>query len=101
MSDKLILHIFILIPFIGFAVSILLPKSKEALISAVSYITLGSHFLMFLVYFIYWLSTGHHIVNLKDFVLFETTGYEFYLDFYFDKITAVYLFVGSLLTFLV
>jgi NADH-quinone oxidoreductase subunit L len=101
MSDKLILHIFILIPFIGFAVSILLPKTKEALISAVSYITLGSHFLMFLVYFIYWLLTGHHIVNLKDFVLFETTGYEFYLDFYFDKITAVYLFVGSLLTLLV
>ncbi len=101
MSDKLILHIFILIPFVGFAISLLLPKAKEALISAVSYATLGLHFLLFLIFFIYWLTHGHPIVNLKDFVLFETTGYEFYLDFYFDKITAVYLFVGSLLTFLV
>jgi len=101
MTDKLILHIFILIPFIGFAVSIVLPKGKEALISAVSYVTLGAHFVLFLFFFVYWLSNGHHIVNLKDFVLYQTTDYEFYLDFYFDKVTAVYLFVGSLLTFLV
>jgi len=101
MSTTLILHIFLLIPFIGFAISILIPKTKESLISAVSYVTIGSHFLLFLIFFIYWLTHGHNIVNLKDFVIFETTGYEFYLDFYFDKITAVYLFVGSTLTFLV
>ena len=101
MSTTLLLHIFILIPFIGFAVSVLVPKTKEALISAVSYITLGSHFLLFLIFFVYWLTIGHPVVNLKDFVLFETTGYEFYLDFYFDKITATYLFVGSTLTFLI
>jgi NADH-quinone oxidoreductase subunit L len=101
MDITLILHIFLLIPFIGFAASLLMPKTKEALISAVSYITLGAHFLLFLIFFIHWLAHKHEIVNLKDFVLFQTTGYEFYLDFYFDKITAVYLFVGSLLTFLV
>lgn len=101
MSNAVILHIFLLIPFIGFAVSLLIPKAKEALISAVSYATIGLHFVLFLFFFIYWLVSGHVVVNLKDFILFETTGYEFYLDFYFDKITAVYLFVGSLLTFLV
>jgi len=101
MSYKLILHIFILIPFIGFLISILIPKVKESVISIVSYTTLGAHFLLFFVFFIYWLTHGHPVVNLKDFVVFKTTGYEFYLDFYFDKISAVYLFVGSLLTFLV
>lgn len=101
MSTTLLLHIFILIPFIGFAISLILPKTKEALISSVAYITLGLHFLLFMTFFIYWLVTGHATVNLKDFILYETTGYEFYLDFYFDKITAVYLFVGSSLTFLV
>lgn len=101
MTTTLILHIFLLIPLIGFVISLFLPRTKEALISTVTYITIGSHFLLFLIFFIYWLFNGHEIVNLKDFVLFQTTGYEFYLDFYFDKITAVYLFVGSLLTFLV
>ena len=79
----------------------LLPRTKEALISTVSYVTIGSHFLLFVLFFVYWLFNGHPTVNLKDFVIYQSTGYEFYLDFYFDKITAVYLFVGSLLTLLV
>jgi NADH:ubiquinone oxidoreductase subunit 5 (subunit L)/multisubunit Na+/H+ antiporter MnhA subunit len=33
--------------------------------------------------------------------LYRSEEYEFFLDFYFDKITAVYVFVGSLLTFMV
>lgn len=101
MSTSLILHILLLVPVLGFAISVLIPKPKEALISAVSYTTIGLHFVLFLLFFIYWLAIGHPVINLKDFILFETTGYEFYLDFYFDKITAVYLVVGSLLTFLV
>jgi NADH-quinone oxidoreductase subunit L len=30
--------------------------------------------------------------------LMKTSHYEFFIDFYFDKVTAVYLFVGALLT---
>lgn len=101
MTTTLLLHIFILIPLIGFVISMALPRAKEALISAVSYITIGAHFLLFILFFVYWLVNGHPTVNLKDFVLYQSTGYEFYLDFYFDKITAVYLSVGSLLTLLV
>src|SRR6185436_13229254 len=40
-------------------------------------------------------------LNHKDLILFESPGYEFFIDFNFDKITAVYLWVGSFLTFLV
>jgi NADH:ubiquinone oxidoreductase subunit 5 (subunit L)/multisubunit Na+/H+ antiporter MnhA subunit len=41
------------------------------------------------------------VLDLKDAVVFKTSKYEFFIEFYFDKITAVYLFVGSFLTFLV
>jgi NADH-quinone oxidoreductase subunit L len=44
---------------------------------------------------------GHPVLDEKDIVLFKSPGYEFFIDFYFDKITATYLFVGSFLTFLV
>ena len=71
------------------------------MISWVAYFTVGIHFASFIVFIVYWLSQGHPTLNLKDIVLFHTDGYEFFIDFYFDKITAVYMFVGSFLTFLV
>jgi NADH-quinone oxidoreductase subunit L len=101
MTDIFVLHIFILVPLIGFIISLLIPSKREALISAVSYLTLGIHFVLFIIFFCYWFTHGRYTIDKKDFVLFSTVGYEFYLDFYFDKITAVYLFVGALLTFLV
>ena len=45
--------------------------------------------------------SNHPVLNLKELVIFQTTDYEFFLDFYFDKISDVYLLVGSFLTFLV
>ena len=97
----LLLEFFILIPIAGFILSLLIPGKKENVISWVVYFTVGIHFASFIVFIVYWLSQGHPTLNLKDIVLFHTDGYEFFIDFYFDKITAVYMFVGSFLTFLV
>lgn len=96
-----ILQFFILIPFLGFIVSLLLPRKEETLISRMAFFSVGLHMVSFQVFFIYWLFNGHPVLNLKEIVLFKTNGYEFFVDFYFDSITAAYLFVGSLLTFMV
>jgi NADH-quinone oxidoreductase subunit L len=64
-------------------------------------VVIGLHMLSFQAFLIYWIVQGRPVMDLKDFVLFKTDGYEFFIDFYFDIITAVYLFVGSILTFLV
>lgn len=69
--------------------------------SRVAFGTVGLHMVSFQVFVVYWLWSGHPTLNLKEIVLFKTDGYEFFVDFYFDKITATYLFVGSTLTFLV
>ncbi|MES2837771.1 MAG: proton-conducting transporter membrane subunit [Bacteroidota bacterium] len=95
------LQLFILIPILGFLLSLVIPKSKEKLISWLSFTTIGVHFTFFIVFLIIWLLNGFQVLNLKDFVLFKTDNYEFYIDFYFDKIVAVFVFVGCLLTFLV
>ncbi len=92
---------FILLPFVGFIVSFLLPSKNEGLLSRWSYLVIGIHMFSFQAFLIYWLIQGRPVFDLKDFVLYKTDGYEFYIDFYFDAITAVYLFVGSILTFLV
>lgn len=96
-----ILEIFILIPVLGFIISLLLPAKKEGLISGTAFFTAGAHFISFLAFLVFWLANDYPTLNMKDIVLFQTSGYEFFVDFFFDKITAVYLFVGSFLTFLV
>ncbi len=98
---NLILQFFILIPFLGFVISLLIPKEREMILSRVAFTSVGIHFISFQFFLIYWFWNGHPVLNLKEIVLFKTNGYEFLVDFYFDGITAVYLFVGSLLTFLV
>lgn len=98
---NLFIQIFILIPLLGFLVSLLISGKKETLLSQVAFGTAGLHMLTFQAFAVYWLWNGHPTLNIKEIVLFKTNGYEFFVDFYFDKITATYLFVGSLLTFLV
>ncbi len=97
----LLLEFFILIPFIGFVLSLLIPRKNENLISWSAFFTVGSHLALVVIFLIFWLLENHPTLNLKDIVLFKTEGYEFFIDFYFDKITAVYLLVGAFLTFLV
>jgi NADH:ubiquinone oxidoreductase subunit 5 (subunit L)/multisubunit Na+/H+ antiporter MnhA subunit len=96
-----VLKLFILIPLVGFGVSLCIPAKQERAISWVAYATAGLHHAMFLIFTAYWLWHNAPALNLKEIVLLKTNGYEFFIDFYFDKITAVYLMVGSFLTFLV
>jgi len=96
-----ILKPFILIPVIGFFISLFLPEKKEGIISRVAFATVGIHTIGFILFVIYWLFHQQPVLDVKEIVLVKTDHYEFYIDLFFDKITAVYLFVGSILTFLV
>lgn len=97
----LLLNIFILIPLAGLAVSLLIPEKKEIIISRAAYFTVGLHLFSVMIYVAYWLFSGSQTLHIKDLVLYSSPGYEFFIDFCFDKISAVYLTVGSFLTFLV
>lgn len=96
-----ILQFFIIVPLIGFVISLFVLSKKEKVISWTAFLTVGVHFFGLLVFIIYWLLSGYPVLNLKEIPIIKTSGYEFYIDFYFDKITAVYLLVGAFLTFLV
>ena len=95
------LHFFIILPIIGFVISLLIPGKKETLISVSTFLSVGLHMVVAVLFVGYWLFNGSPTLNIKDVALFATPGYEFFIDFGFDKITATYLFVGSFLTFLV
>jgi NADH-quinone oxidoreductase subunit L len=95
------LEYFILFPMVGFVISLLLPPKKETLISWTSFLTVGIHLFSFALFLVYWLWGGAPTLNVKDLVIYQTEHYEFFIDFYFDAITAVYMGVGAFLTFLV
>lgn len=95
------LQFFILIPLVGFLLSLCIPAKMENAVSRTVFCTVGSHLLIAWVFLAVWLFHGHPILAQNEFVLFKTNDYQFVVSFYFDRISAVYLFVGSALTFLV
>jgi NADH:ubiquinone oxidoreductase subunit 5 (subunit L)/multisubunit Na+/H+ antiporter MnhA subunit len=96
-----ILQFFLLLPFLGFVISAFLPENKEKLISIIAFSTVFIQFLSIVLFSLIWIWNDSPDLNLKEITIFRTSHYEFFIDFYFDRITAVYLFVGALLTSLI
>ena len=96
-----ILHLFIIVPLLGFFLILFLNKENEKAISRTVLFTVGTHFVLFLIFLVLWVLHGFERLDIRDIVLYKTNDYEFFLDFSFDRISAVYLFVGSLLTLMV
>jgi NADH-quinone oxidoreductase subunit L len=101
MENSFFINVFLLSTVVGFVISLLLPPQKERLLSAVAFSTAGFNLFGFLFFWVYWAWQGFPTLNIKEVELYHTTGYSFLIDFYFDRITATYYLVGSLLTFLI
>ncbi|MEN9386098.1 MAG: hypothetical protein RLZZ185_839 [Bacteroidota bacterium] len=86
---------------LGFLVSLVLPKNNEKLISSVAFSTMTLQLVAASLYILDWMITGAKTFQVKEIILFQNEDYIFQIDFLFDKITAVYLLVGAMLTFMV
>lgn len=78
-----------------------LPRKKEAIISGVSLGTVGLQVAGVAAFTVLWLTNGLPTLDIKHIVLYKSPEFEFFIDFYFDKTTAVFACVGAVLTFLV
>jgi NADH-quinone oxidoreductase subunit L len=101
MEVKWLINTFILVPIAGFVLSVLIPRKYENLLSRVAFLTAGLNLFGFIVFMIYRASLKLPAVNLEEVTLYHSENYSFVVDFYFDKIGALFLFIGSLLTFLI
>ncbi|WP_374398457.1 proton-conducting transporter membrane subunit [Flavobacterium sp.] len=93
-----LLQYFILLPFLGFIISLFLPESKEKAISWTAFGTVFLQLVGLVAFIIFWIINGAKDLNLVELSILKTAHYEFFIDFYFDQISAVYLFIGALLT---
>ncbi len=96
-----ILALFIIIPFVGFVTSLLIPEKNEKLISGVAVFATGMQLFSTLVFLVYWVIAKFPTLNIKEQSIYQSGHYEFFIDLYFDKVTATYLLVGAILTFLI
>ena len=95
------LQFYIYIPFLGYVLSLLINKKREAIIANIA---LGTSFiqLAFLIGFsFFWYLAGALALDIKQVTLLTTPEFDFFIDFFFDRVSLVFLFVGSILTLLV
>lgn len=96
-----LLVLFWLIPFVGFIASLCASKENEKLLSKLSIATVGVELLLAISFVIFWLFNKNSALNIKELVLFKDQEYEFFIDLFYDKISAIFLLVGAILTFLI
>jgi NADH:ubiquinone oxidoreductase subunit 5 (subunit L)/multisubunit Na+/H+ antiporter MnhA subunit len=95
------INIFILLPVLGFVLSLIIPKRNEYMLSWVAFTSVGAQLFTAIGFIVYWLFNQHEVLNLKEFSIFKANNYDFYIDFYFDHVTMTYLIIGALLTFII
>lgn len=95
------LQLFIVIPLLAFIASLMIPRKNEIVLSSLVWATIGIQLVLTTVFIGYWVADGFPILDNKYFVLYQDAHFEFFIDFYFDKITAVFALIGVILVFLV
>lgn len=95
------IQLMIGIPMLGFLISLMVPESKETLLSRVAFYTAGLNLFSMLVFLTFWAIQGFPTLNLKEVVLYQNAHFEFLVDFFFDRVGAVYVVIGAVLTFLI
>lgn len=101
MEANYIIGGFVLIPFIGFLLSLFIPGKNERAISQAAFLTVGIQLFALCSFVLLWLFRGAPAFNIREAVLYRTSGYEFVINFYFDGVAAVYLLVGAFVSFLI
>jgi NADH-quinone oxidoreductase subunit L len=96
-----LLQLFIFLPLAGFLISLFFKNSQEKLIAGVAYTSVGLQLIFVISFIAYWLFHHSPILDLKHFVFFKEDNIEIFLDFYFDKTTAVFSLLGTIITYLV
>ncbi|MCW3088184.1 MAG: hypothetical protein JWQ78_1570, partial [Sediminibacterium sp.] len=96
-----LIQIYLYLPLAGFLLSLLIPRKKERIISALVTVVMCAHLLGMAGMLGLWIRNGWTTIDLKHLVLFKSGHFEFFINFYFDQVTAVYMLVGSVITSLV
>lgn len=101
MEHQVMISLFVLLPFLAFVISLFIPEGKENSFSVLAFGTVSLQLIAITGYSLYWIIKGMNPVNIRELEMYNDGNYQFLLDFYFDSISMVYLWVGAFITFLI
>lgn len=102
MASQFIISCIVLIPLLSFGLALGVNKKDEKGLTKLTLFCLCLELVLLVGFTVYWVFYLDAIpTNIREFVLYKIPGYEFLIDFYFDRIAVVFLFVGTLITLLV
>ncbi len=96
-----LLPIFLIVPFLGFLISLVFPQKNERAIFLTMAIPAGFSMLFGLWFTINWFLNYSEPLNIKEITLYGSEHYSFFIDLFFDEVTATYLMMSSILTFMI
>ncbi len=96
-----LLPLFLIIPFVGFLVSLIFPKEKESAIFYSMAIPAGLQAIFAIGFTAYWAINYSEPLNIKEITIYSSEHSKFFIDLFFDEVTATYLIMSSLLTFMI
>ena len=95
------ISLFVIFPLLAFVASLFWQNRQEKPITMIVLFTKAFYILAALVYAILWLVSGYEPVSQHFITLYDTDHFVFAIQFYYDRVTAVYSVVGAVLFFLV
>ncbi|MEZ5046329.1 MAG: proton-conducting transporter membrane subunit [Chitinophagaceae bacterium] len=96
-----ILVSFFIIPLLGYIISLFFKNYQEKSISKIAITSAGIHMVLSIGLFIYWLIQQHPTQSFTILTIYKTKEFNFAIDLYYDKLTATYSIVASILMFIV
>ena len=96
-----LLQFFIWLPLLALVVGLMLPRKREFIVSTWAISAIGLHLAAIIAFVVWWLVHEYPVLDIKHIVLFKAGTIEIFIDFYFDRVTAVFALIGSFLGFLV
>ncbi len=97
----LFLTILMIFPFLAFMAILLVPRKKEALMYRITTTFLALQLTGMAAFTTWWVAMGSPVLDVKLIELYRSPEFVFFIDFYFDRTTAVFAGMGILLTSMV
>lgn len=101
MTSASLLQFFLWVPLVAVLISAIVPAKMEKLISGIAVFSTGLQLAGTLGFVSNWLLNGSISLNIKHLTVFQADDIEIFIDFYFDKTTAVFGVVGAMIAFIV
>lgn len=98
---QLVLIAFFILPLLGFILSLAFKNHEEKAISGVAIATSGIHMIFTIGLFVFWLTQGSPIFNSNLLTIYHSEEFNFGFDLFYDRTTAVYSIVTSIIIFIV